>query len=185
MVERIIRIIKLDFSVFKEIESDPNATTEAAIVVAGATLLSSLGSAFGAARPGQAAVGAFFSGLIGGLLGWVVWAAVTHYVGRALYKSGGTFQSMLRVLGYASAPQCLGILGFIPCFGALAAMAGAVLSLIAGVMAISEGLDVDTTQAIIVAVIGWVALFAVTWLIGLVFGGTALATAGLCSAISR
>ena len=185
MVDRIMRIIKLDFSVFKEIESDPNATTEAAIVVVVATLLSSLGSALGPATPGQAAVATFFSGLISGLVGWIVWAAVTHYVGRALYKSGGTFQGMLRVLGYASAPRCLGILGFITCFGTLAALAGAVLSLIAGVMAISEGLDVDTTQAIIVAVIGWVALFAVTLLIGLAFGGAALATAGLCSAISR
>jgi len=185
MIDRIMRIIRLDFSVFKEIESDPNATTEAAIVVAAATLLSALGSAFGSGRATHAPVPAFFSSLIGGLLGWVVWAAVTHFVGKTLYQSGGTFQSMLRVLGYASAPQCLGILGFIPCFGALATLAGAVLSLMAGVMAIREGLDVDTTQAIIVAVVGWVALFAVTMIIGIIFGGAALATAGLCAAVSR
>jgi len=34
MIERILRLIRMDFSVFKEIESDPSDTTEAAIVVA-------------------------------------------------------------------------------------------------------------------------------------------------------
>ncbi len=181
MVDRIMRIIKLDFSVFKEIEADPNATSEAAIVV----LLASLLSAIGTGIASRGFFMPFIGGLVSGLVGWVVWAAVTHFVGKALYQSGGTFESMLRVLGYASAPRFLGILSFIPCFGALAGLAALILSLVAGVMAISEGLDVDTGQAIIVAVIGWIGLFIVNMVATTIFGGMALAVSGLSRPLLR
>jgi len=170
MVDRIIRIIKLDFAVFKEIESDPNATTEAAIVVTLASLLSALGTAFASHRFFPSLIG----GLISGLVGWVVWAVVTYYLGKAMYKGTGTLESMLRVLGYASAPRFLGIFAFIPCLGALAALAGLILSLITGIMAISEGLDLETGQAIIVAVVGWIGLFIVTMVVHMLFGGVSM-----------
>jgi len=184
MINRITRIFRLDFSVFKEIEADPNATVEAAIIVALSNLLAAIGTSLRADAP-RAFVPTFLMSLVSGLVGWVIWTAVTHYLGKALYHSGASFESMLRVLGYATAPRFLGIFDFIRCFGALAGLAGLVLSLIAGIMAISEGLDVDTGQAIIVAVVGWIALFIVTAIIGIVFGGTALVTYGLCSAASR
>jgi len=184
MIERILRIVKLDFSVFKEIESDPGATVEAAIVVVAANLLAAIGSGVRSEAP-RAFFATFAISLVSGIVGWIVFSAVTHYVGRVLYHSGGTLESMLRVLGYATAPRALGLLEFIPCLGALAGLAGFVLSVIASVMAVSEGLDVDTGQAIIVIVIGAVAWFSVNVLFGLVFGGAALLTYGLCSAIGR
>ena len=184
MVERILRIIKLDFSVFKEIESDRNATVEAAIIVALANLLAALGTGLRADQPR-----AFFAtvaiSFVSGIVGWIVWSAVTHYVGKLLYHSGGTFESMLRVLGYATAPRFLGILDFIPCVGALAGLAGLILTIIAGVMAVSEGLDVETGQAIIVIIIGAIGMFIVSVIFGLVFGGAAALTYGLCGAVSR
>jgi len=167
MVDRIIRIIKLDFPVFKEIEADPNATSEAAIVVIVATLLSAIGTAAGS----RTFFMPFIGGLISGLVGWVVWAAITYYVGQALYKGRGSFEGMLRVLGYANAPRVLGILSVIPCIGWIGALVGGILSLIAGIMAISEGLDLDTGQAIIVAVIGWIGWLIVTIVVGAVSGG--------------
>ena len=183
MIDRIPRIIKLDFSVFDEIEADPAATVQAAIIVVVVSLLSGIGTGLRADAP-RGFTAAFFMSFISGLVGWVVWAAVTHYVGKALYQSGAKLESMLRVLGYASAPRVLGILDFIPCFGALAGLAGLLLSLGAGIMAIAEALEVDTGQAIVVAVAGWIALFIVTAVVGLIFGGAALLTYGLCSAIS-
>jgi hypothetical protein len=184
VIDRILRIVKLDFSVFKEIEADPNATGQAVIIVVLASFLSALGTWLRADAP-RAFVAVFLSSFISGVVGWVVWAIVTHYMGKALYQSGGTLEGMLRVLGYATAPRFLGIFEIIPCFGALAGLAGLILSLIAGIMAISEGLDVSTGQAVIVAVIGWIALFIVTAIIGLILGGAALVTYGLCTAFTR
>ncbi len=184
MIERILRLVKLDFSVFKEIESDPNATLEAAIVVIAANLLAAIGSAVNSEAP-RAFLTTFGITLVSGIVGWIVWSAVAHYVGKMLYKSGGTLVSMMRVLGYATLPRALGILDFIPCVGALAGLAGFILTVIAGIMAISEGLDVDTGQAIIVIIVGAVGLFLVNVIFALVFGGAAVLTYGLCSAIGR
>jgi hypothetical protein len=181
MIDRILRIIKLDFSVFRDIESDPAATVQAAIVVVVASGLSAVGTAL-SADTSQALAQAFLGSFITGVVGWLVWSAVTHFVGKALYQSGGTLEEMLRVVGYANAPRFLGIFSFIPCLGALAGLAGLILSLIAVIMAISEGLDVSTGQAIIVAVVGLLGFGAVMVIVSLVFGLPALLTYGLCAA---
>jgi hypothetical protein len=184
MIDRILRIIKLDFSVFRDIESDPAATVQAAIVVVLASGLSAAGTAL-SSDTSQAVAVAFLGSFISGVVGWLVWSAVTHFVGKALYQSGGTLEQMVRVVGYANAPRFLGVLSFIPCLGPLAGLAGLVLSLIATIMAISEGLDVSTGQAIIVAVVGFAAAFLVMVIVGLVLGLPALLTFGLCAAAAR
>lgn len=181
MLDRIIRIIKLDFPVFKDIESDPKATTEAAIVVAATSVLSAIGSAVASDRP----IMGFLGGVISGVVGWIVWSFVSHFVGGVLYQSKGTFENMLRVIGYANAPQLLGILNIIPCIGWIGGLAGAILALIAGIMAIREGLDLDTGQAIIVALIGFLALLLVNIIIGIIFGVGLAITGAIMGAFSR
>jgi hypothetical protein len=181
MLDRIIRIIKLDFPVFKDIESDPNATTEAAIVVTAASVLSAIGSAAGSHSP----ILAFISGVLGGVIGWLAWSYVSYLAGRVLFQSKGELPGVLRVVGYANAPQLLGILKVIPCVGWIGALAGAILSLIASIMAIREGLDLETGQAIIVAVAGWIALAVVAAIIGVIFGVGAAFTAIFTGALQR
>ena len=172
MVDRILRVIKLDFSVFKEIESDSKATSEAAIVVLITTLLSALGSAVGSGR----FFSAFLGEMLSGIAFWVVWSAISYFVAKSLFQGKGTLEGMLRVLGYASAPRLLGVFGFIPCLGWLASLAGAILSLIVGFMAVREGMDLDAGQAIIVILVGAVAWIVVTIVIGIIFGTLASLT---------
>jgi hypothetical protein len=178
MIERIVRLIRLDWSVFGELESDPNATTEAAIIVAVSTLLSAFGTALGS----ESSAYGFVAGLINGVVGWVVWAAVTYLVGRALFRGGGTFEQMLRLLGYASAPNVLGVFAFIPCLGWLAAFAGWLISLVAGVMAIREGLDVELGVAVAVVIVGAIAMGMLYVIVGMIFGGTMAILGGLLEA---
>jgi hypothetical protein len=75
---------------------------------------------------------------------------------------------MLRVIGYAQAPQ---ILAIIPCIGALI---GWIWSVIAGFIAIRQGLDLDNTKALLTVVIGFIFVIIVYVVIGLVFGGLGL-----------
>ncbi len=167
MVDRVMRLIKMDFSVFKDIESDPAATTEAVIIVAVSSFLKPIGSANGA----QHATRSFIGAVIGGLLGWVVWSVATYLIGKSVFKGGGTLEQMLRVLGYASAPNALGVLSFIPCLGWIAGLAGFLLMVIAGVMAIKEAMDVDLGTAIGVVIVGAIAMGIVFVAIALIFGG--------------
>jgi len=97
-------------------------------------------------------------------------AAVAYFVAKALFSGHGTLEGMLRVLGYANAPRLLGILGIIPCVGWIGTLAGIILSLIMGFMAIREGMDLDAGQAIIVILVSAVAWIVVSIIFGLIFG---------------
>jgi hypothetical protein len=175
MIERIMRILKLDFSVFREIESDPNATTEAAIVVAITTLVSAIASAVGSDH----AVASFVQAMINGFVGWIVWSAVTYFVGRSMFAGGGTLVQMLRVLGYANAPRILSVFAVIPCFGWLGVLIGWLLSIVAGIMAIKEALDLELGTAIAVVIIGVIAMVVFWAIVGVIVGSVFAITFGL------
>ena len=88
---------------------------------------------------------------------------------------------MMRVLGYANAPNLLGFFGFIPCVGWLIALIGWILSVIAGVIAVREAMEFDTTKAIITVVVSWVIQFILVLIIGAILGMGAAITAGVFS----
>jgi hypothetical protein len=175
MVERIVRAIKLDFTVFREVAEDQNATTEAAIIVFVVTFLSAIGTGLGVliaqAGFGRAVLGFFSEWLLSGILiGWIGWAILTYFVGTVLFQGKTEIPEMLRVLGYASAPKLLGLLGFIPCVGWLFSLAGWILSLIAGVIAVREAMEFDTGRAVITVLISWVIALLISLAIGALLG---------------
>lgn len=167
MLDRILGVFKLDVHTFESIEHDTTATTQAALVVLITALLSSLGSGllsiFGD-------TGAFFTtfitGLIWAFVGWLLWAVVSWFVGTRLFGGNATIEEMLRVLGFAVAPQMLGI---IPCVGQFI---GWIWSLAAGFIAIRQGLDLDNTKALLTAVIGFIIVLIGYAVIYAVIGGT-------------
>lgn len=184
MIDRIMRAIRLDWTVFREIAEDQNAMTEAAIIVAVVTFLSGIGTFIGALIAdsgfGTAFLGFLSTWLISGiLLGWILWAVLTYFVGTMLFQGKTDIPEMMRVLGYANAPNLLGVFGFIPCVGWLIAFIGAILSLIAGVIAVREAMEFDTTKAIITVVVSWVIAFVISLIIGAIFGVGAAITSGV------
>jgi hypothetical protein len=178
-----MRVFRLDASVFREVAEDQNALTEAAIIVVVVTFLSSIGTAIGALIGdvgfGSAIVSFFVNWIVAVLIGWIGWALLTYFIGTALFQGRTDIPEMMRVLGYASAPRLLGILGIIPCLGWIAALIGAILALIAGVIAIREAMEFDTGKAVITVLISWVISFVITFAIGLVIGGGMAVASGL------
>ncbi len=182
MLDRIFGAIRLNPLVYREIAEDQNAMKEAAIIVVVVSFFAALGGAGGLllAQVGAGTVvgGFFVNWLINGILiGWIGWAILTYFVGKLLFKGQSDIQEMMRVLGYASAPKLLGLLGFIPCVGWLIALAGWVLSLIAGFIAVREAMEFETLHAIITVVVSWVVALVIALLIGSIFGlGAGVAT---------
>ena len=175
MIDRIVRAIRLDWTVFREIAEDREAMTQAAIIVIVVSFLAALGGAGGmlVARvsAGQALLGFFVNWLVNGILiGWVGWAILTYFVGSILFKGRTEIPEMMRVLGYASAPRLLGLLSFIPCVGWLFSLAGWILSLIAGILAIREAMDFETGDAIVTVLVSWVIAFIISLLVNGIFG---------------
>jgi hypothetical protein len=151
-VDRMIGAAKLDVSVYEEVEADHSATGQAAGVVALAAIASAIGS-----WGDDNAIG----GLIGALVGWAVWAAVTYFIGAVIFKGTATWGELLRTLGFAQAPGLLFIVGLIPILGALARLVIFIWILVAGIIAIRQALDISTGKAVAVAMLGWLALVIV------------------------
>jgi hypothetical protein len=157
MIDRIVRAIRLDWTVFREIAQDRDAMKQAAIIVAIVSFLTAVGS--GLAK--HSLVSFIVAWLVAILVGWIGWAVITYLVGTAVFKADTNIPEMMRVLGYANAPHLLGLFSFVPCVGWLFPVAGWILALVAGVLAVREAMDLDTGNAIVTVVISWVIAIAV------------------------
>ncbi len=152
-VERMVGAAKLDARVYEEIEGDRSAMPQALAVV----VLSAVAGGIGA---GSGIRGLVF-GTIAGLLGWVVWAWLTYFIGTRLLPEPDTkadIGELLRTIGFASSPGIVRVAGIVPMLGFIAIVVGAVWTLVAVVVAVRQALDYRSTgRAIGVCVIGWVA----------------------------
>lgn len=172
LVERVIGVLKLDVPTFEEIEHDQTATGQAAIVVVAVAVLAGIGA--GLAGTTGFSIGGLIAAILSQLFGWVVWAAVVYFVGTRFFGGTADLGEMLRVIGFAQAPNALGVLAFIPVLGPIAAFVGSIWALITGVIGVRQGLDVSTGTAIIVMIIGIIAFFVVGLIFATIFGVTAL-----------
>jgi hypothetical protein len=158
--ERMLRASRLDAAAYEEVEADTTATPQALGVV----VLSSVAAGIGV---GTSLLGLALGALIS-LAGWYVWAFLTYWIGTRLLPEPGTSSShgeLLRVLGFASAPGVIRVLGIAPPLRGIVFLVAAVWMLVAGVIAVRQALDYRSTwRAVLVVLIGWV----VQWLAMLV-----------------
>lgn len=162
-VQRMIGAALLDINVYEEVEHDTTATMQAASVV----LLVAVCAAIGAAGRGT---GGVFSGLIGALIGWLIWSGVTYLIGANIFGGTATWGELLRTIGFAQSPGVLFVVGVIPFLGPLAMLAVGIWMLIAVIIAIRQALDFTTGKAVLTALLGWIAYGLVAWLVGSVLG---------------
>jgi hypothetical protein len=172
MFSRVTRAAMLDVNLYEEVEADTSLNQEALIVVILVSVLSGIGGFLQGVFNGDigAALLALVVGVVLGVVSYYIWAYVTYFVGTNLFGGTADAGELLRVLGYASGPRVLGVLGFIPCVGGLAGLVGAIWALVAGVIAVREALDFDTTKAVLTVIIGWVIVLVISIAVGLVFG---------------
>ena len=151
LTERAIAAARLDSGAFEEVEADSTATGQAALVV----LASAIAQGVAAIHTGNFGI---IGSICGALVGWVIWSAVTYFIGTTLFKGTATIGELLRTLGFAQAPGVLYVLRLVPVLGWLITPFIAIWILIAGIIAIRQALDFSTGKAIITALIGWLCL---------------------------
>ena len=163
MLQRVVRAVTFDVKFFNEVKSDISLNQEALIVVAVSSLLAAIGSITGG-------IGYALLLVIWGVLGYYIWSYVTWLVGKNFFGGSGDVGELQRTLGYAWAPRALGLLGIVPCVGWVFGLVGALWSLGVGILAVREGMQVDTGKAIATTFVGWVIVLVITGLLGLIFG---------------
>ena len=165
-VERMIGAAKLDARVYEEVEADRTATPQALGVVVLASLAGGLAVGDG--------VRGLVVGTIAGLIGWVVWAWLVYLIGARWLPESHTQTDtgeLLRVIGFATSPSILRIIGIVPFLSLLVAAITAVWTLVAVVVAVRQALDYTSTgRAVGVCIIGWLVQVLMFALLGAALG---------------
>ncbi len=184
--QRIKGVFSLDRAVFRDIEQDESSISQAAIIVLLVAILAGIGAA-GASAMGAAAlqslnnfagdlnlpaltpafglVGAFVNAFVGAFISWVVWALVTYLIGVKVFNGESTVSEMMRLIGFAQAPRLMSVFSFIPCIGFLFSFAGWVWAMVTSIIAIQEGVDLDSGKSFATILLSIVAVIFVNLLI--------------------
>jgi len=145
--ERVVAALKLDATVYEEVENDPTALPQAFSLV----FLSAVAAAIGYA--GLFGLGSIVSGIASGLLTWVVWTGIVWLVGVRFLGHTSNPEELLRTLGFVAAPQLLFALLIIPVplVRSLIGFTVLVMTVIAFVRATRAALDVETGRGLMIA----------------------------------
>ena len=152
--QRLVGAATLNVHTYEEVERDATAMGQAIGVV----ILSSLAAGIGNIWRGGPGV---LAGVVGALLGWLVWALVTYLIGTRLLPESRTradWGQLLRTTGFTATPGIARVFGIIPLLGWLVLGVANLWMLAAFVVAVKQALDYRSTgRAIGVCLIGWVA----------------------------
>jgi hypothetical protein len=160
---RMIGAAQANVKTLSEIEADPNAFTQAVIVIVIAGVASLIGNIF------RGGIVAGVIGLVGSLVGYALFSLLVFLIGTKVMPEPTTkadFNETFRTVGFAASPGVLNVLAIIPFLGPLISLLIAIWSLVIGVIAVREVLDYSNTgRAIIVCLIAFVACLIVYSLI--------------------
>ena len=165
IIDRVIGVLKLDVPTYEAIERDRHATREAAIVVAAVAIASGIGGL-------DEGIGGLIAGIIRALLAWLVFSGFAYFFGKQLFGTPTTqtnFEQVLRMVGYARAPDLLYIFSFIPVLGIIIAIVASIWGIFTVVIAIRQALDFSTVRAIITGIAAAIAAGIVLGILGLIF----------------
>ena len=101
--QRVIGAAKLDAHIYEEVEADTTAMGQALGVVA----LSSVAAGIGAV--GREGTPGLFGGLVAALLGWLLWAGLTYFIGTRILPTPQTHADwceLLRTTGSQPLREC-------------------------------------------------------------------------------
>ena len=149
---RVFRSIKIDPDVYDEVQKDKTATLSAAIVV----VISSLAAGIAAKQLGASS---FIFAPILSLLSWFVWAYIVYFVGVKLFpdpKTKTSHASLLRAIGFSSAPGIIRVFGFTPELMTVTFIGSALWMLACMVVAVRQTLNFKSLwKALGVVIMSW------------------------------
>jgi len=119
LTARLMRLVRLDTSVFDEVRMDPTATMSSFIVVVGASFAAGFGGFLwwlvqDFPDNGKVFMQSFILGSIFASGLWIVWLFVAYVLLTQVFRERADLQQLVRTMGMAAAPLALSILMFIP-----------------------------------------------------------------------
>ena len=150
---RMLRAAKLDSNLYEEVEADTGGTRQAMAVVVPGSVAAGIGA-------GRSGLGVMLMVAVAALIGWVVFAYLTYWIGTRLLpepQTSATHGELLRTIGFANSPSLLRVLGVIPGLRDIVFMVTGIWMLVATVIAVRQALDYrGTLRAVGVCALGWI-----------------------------
>jgi hypothetical protein len=159
---RMIGAMKADVKTLNEIEADPNAFTQAIIVIVIAGVAALIGNIF------RSGIGVGIVALVARLLEYALFSLLVFLIGTKVMPEPTTksdFNETFRTVGFAASPGIFYVLAIIPFLGPLISLLIGLWGLVIGVIAVREALDyTNTGRAIIVCLIAGI----ICWIVVIV-----------------
>ena len=167
--DRVLRAMKLDVTLYEEVEADKGAMNQAM----GTVILASFAAGIGAV--GSIGIAGLLTGTLTALFAWFAWSYVTYLIGTKLMpeeKTEADLGELLRAIGFSSAPGLIRVLGIIPGLTEIVFLLSGIWMLIAMIIAVRQALDYESTaRAIGVCLIGWIVQGIIYGIIIVIFQG--------------
>lgn len=119
VVDRLIRLVRLDTTVFEEAGNDVTATIPSAVIALGAFLIAGFGGWLwwvveGYTDKGKVLWQSFLLGSIFAFAMWLVWIGIVFVILTNVFRYTVNFERMIRSCGFAAVPVALAFFMFIP-----------------------------------------------------------------------
>lgn len=172
LISRLIRIVRLDPSIYREVAADQNAMSQSLLTAGIAVLLNALGPLIAVILSQTNLLFGMVRALLdmtSGFVGFVLVSLSAALIAQMLFQGKTTFQEMMRTLGFAYIWNSLGLLAFIPILGDLIQLGARIVVVVSIVLALRESAEFDLTKATVTAIIaGAVALFVYICVTGVI-----------------
>lgn len=160
VINRLVRLAKLDTTVFDEVRDDANELIPAIVITVVSALLAGLGallfwSVVASGTPDRVFVNQVIFGSIFMAVMYGVAALVVYVVMVQMFKVQVELQTLVRTMGYASFPLAACILMFIPILWPVFAIVPLALLLVTTIYAVQSATSAQSNQVVIASLIGF------------------------------
>jgi hypothetical protein len=141
MIERVMRAVRLDPTLYQEVDGDDGLLT-------------------GVFSDTSGPISGLIGGAVGGVIGLLIGAGILLLMGK-LFGGQADYMGLLRSIAYAYSPN---VLSWIPVFGLVAS----IWALVCGVIAVRESHAVSTGAAVAIVLIPAAVIFGLIFLLALI-----------------
>lgn len=170
VINRIVRLAKLDTTVFDEVKDDAAELIPALVVAAVSALLAGLGAFLYiqvnySGKPDSLFVNTAILGTLFLIAMYAVWVLVVYVMLAQIFKVSADLQSLFRTMGYAAIPLAASILMFIPVIYPVFAVVPIALLFVMSIYAVQSVTNAESNQVVIANIAGFALMVLVLGLV--------------------
>lgn len=157
MMNRIMRLLKLDVSAFDEVRDDPKELVPAIVIIAASVFLSAIGLTLNLLLTapegadldwGNVFLKTILIGTVVTVALWIGWSAVTALILQSFYKEQADIVTVIRTMGYAAFPFAAAFFTTIGFIGFPIALTGLALAFVLSIFAVQAATGAESDRVI-------------------------------------